>query len=349
MHKDPCRMVSGCTLLRRLMHVSFRMTWHAGFGPRRLGGQRLWSHSNGVSANSRSCSDQCETNFAECVHSTRMACADRRYARNLVFCWPSAPNRDGSTCCCLTVAPWFCATILLAICLQKLECSEICESVGNILMVDWPRNDAFHDKREPFYNKTRGQHVVPFENITTLQFNVEELGILVAVRKQIHVGPISLSLQNPLMRLGSFLEIRWHWGGWVPLNSPDITPKMFWSWNLKRLPRNKCIQVPISEDSAFVLLLQSLWFGTQSPKCRVAFLPFLGRYQLLAFVMTNSLLQLYINQSAETLLASLHRWTGCRSSCVKTLEAEKQNSKPILSFKMNVLPLLKNISSFVEL
>lgn len=46
----------------------------------------LASHSNGVSANSRSCSDQCETNFAECVHSTRMACADRRYARNLVFC-----------------------------------------------------------------------------------------------------------------------------------------------------------------------------------------------------------------------------------------------------------------------
>lgn len=57
---------------------------------------------------------------------------------------------------------------------------------------------------------------MPFENITTLQFNVEELGILVAVRRQIHVGPISLSLQNPLMRLGSFLEIRWHWGGGYP-------------------------------------------------------------------------------------------------------------------------------------
>ena len=81
----PHRMVSGCTLLRLLTHVSFRMTWHEGFGPRRLGGQRRWWHFNGLSANSRSCADQCETIFGEYVHSTRMACADRRHARNSVF------------------------------------------------------------------------------------------------------------------------------------------------------------------------------------------------------------------------------------------------------------------------
>ena len=38
-------------------------------------------------------------------------------------------------------------------------------------------------------------------------------------------------------------------GGWVSLDSQDITPKMFQSWNFKRIPHDKCIQVHVSENS----------------------------------------------------------------------------------------------------